>query len=84
MKKLLSKFWFVVTICLFCTLYMFLFDLLCIGRIAKFNHIWTGVCPFDIDGAYLNCMASYDIVSIVISCVFYYFIYSKHIANGYC
>ena len=66
MKKLLSKFWFVVTICLFCTLYMFLFDLLCIGRIAKFNHIWFVQCPFDADGAHLNCMANYDIVSIVI------------------
>ena len=73
MKKISHIVSCVIAICLFFALYVFLFDLACIGRISKFNHIWTGVCPFDIDGAYLNC-----------SCVFYYFIYSKHIANGYC
>ena len=66
MKKISHIVSCVIAICLFFALYVFLFDLACIGRISKFNHIWTGVCPFDIDGAYLNCMASYDIVSIVI------------------
>ena len=66
MKKISHIVSCVIAICLFFALYVFLFDLACIGRISKFNHIWTGGCPFDIDGAYLNCMASYDIVSIVI------------------
>ncbi len=66
MKKISHIVSYVIAICLFFALYVFLFDLACIGRISKFNHIWTGGCPFDIDGAYLNCMASYDIVSIVI------------------
>lgn len=66
MKKISHIVSCVIAICLFFALCVFLFDLACIGRISKFNHIWTGGCPFDIDGAYLNCMASYDIVSIVI------------------
>lgn len=66
-----------IAICLFFALYVFLFDLACIGRISKFNHIWTGVCPFNIDGAYLNCMANYDIMSIaiilpILCCLSYY------------
>ena len=78
MKKISHIVSCVIAICLFFALYVFLFDLACIGRISKFNHIWTGRCPFDIDGAYLNCMASYDIVSIVI------ILCMLCIANGYC
>lgn len=66
MKQKIYPLLYTVAIFLSGLFYIFLCDLACIGRISKFNHIWTGVCPFDIDGAYLNCMASYDIVSIVI------------------
>ena len=51
MKKISHIVSCVIAICLFFALYVFLFDLACIGRISKFNHIWTGGCPFDIDGA---------------------------------
>ncbi len=82
MKKLSSKFWFVVAICLFCALYMFLFDLLCIGKIAKFNHIWFVQCLFDADGGHLNCMANYDIVCIGIIlcalCVLFFYLFKTY------
>ena len=81
MKKLSSKFWFVVAICLFCALYMFLFDLLCIGKIAKFNHIWFVQCLFA-DGGHLNCMANYDIVCIGIIlcalCVLFFYLFKTY------
>ena len=42
MKKISHIVSCVIAICLFFALYVFLFDLACIGRISKFNHIWTG------------------------------------------
>lgn len=66
MKKILNIISYVITVCLFCALYIFLFDLVCIGKISKFNHIWANSCQFDIDDAYLACMTNYDIVCIVL------------------
>ena len=64
MKKILNLISYVMTICLFCVLYIFLFDLACIGKISKFNHIWANTCPFDIDGTHLNCMINSDMTCI--------------------
>lgn len=66
MKKILNRISYIIAVCLFCALYIFLFDLACVGKISKFNHIWANACQFDIDGAYLNCMTNYDIVCIVL------------------
>lgn len=66
MKKISNITSYVVTVCLFCALYIFLFDLVCIGKISKFNHIWANSCQFDIDGVHLNCMINYDITCIVL------------------
>lgn len=66
MKKISNIIRYVITVCLFCALYIFLFDLVCVGNISKFNHIWTNVCPFDVWGEYLACMINYDIVCIVL------------------
>lgn len=66
MKKILNLISYVLTICLFCGLYIFLFDLACIGKISKFNHIWANTCPFDIDGTHLNCMINSDMTCIVL------------------
>lgn len=66
MKKILNIISYVITICLFYALYIFLFDLVCIGKISKFNHIWANTCPFDIVGAHLNCMINNDITCIVL------------------
>ena len=64
MKKILNRISYFFSVCLFCALDIFLFDLVCIGKISKFNHIWVNVCPFDVDGEYLICMINYDIVFI--------------------
>lgn len=66
MKKILNLISYVMTICLFCALYIFLFDLVYVGKISKFNHIWANVCQFDIDGTHLNCMINNDITCIVL------------------
>ncbi len=66
MKKILNIISYVITVCLFCAQYIFLFDLICIGKISKFNHIWTKVCRFDVLEEYLACMVNYDIVCIVL------------------
>ncbi len=66
MKKTLNITSYVATICLFCALYVFIFDIACIGRISKFNHIWANACQFDIDGTHLNCMINNDITCIVL------------------
>lgn len=66
MKKISNIISYVITVCLFCALYIFLFDLACVGKISKFNHIWTNVCLFDVLDEYLACMINYDIVCIVL------------------
>lgn len=58
MKKISNIISYVITVCLFCALYICLFDLVCIGKISKFNHIWKNLCPFDIDGAYITLSTS--------------------------
>lgn len=66
MKKISNIISYVITVCLFCALYIFLFDLACVGNISKFNHIWTNVCLGDVLDKYLACMVNYDIVCIVL------------------
>lgn len=65
MKKILTRISYFITVCLFCVLDIFLFDLVCVGKISKFNHIWVNACQFDVDGEYLACMINYDIACIV-------------------
>ncbi len=84
MKKILNIISYVMTICLFCVLYIFLFDLVCIGKISKFNHIWANVCLLDVWDKYLACMVNYDIVCIVLillilSFMLFWLIRVKHI-----
>lgn len=62
MKKTLSIISYIFTICLFCALFICLFDLACIGKISKFNHLWAGLCSFD----NLACMMNYNLVCIAI------------------
>lgn len=66
MNKISHIISYVIAVCLFCALYVFVFDLACVGRISKFNHIWINLCPFDIDGGHVVCMAHHDIAYIVI------------------
>lgn len=66
MQKISNIIISIIAVCLFCALYIFLFDLVCISKISKFNHIWVNVCRFDIDGTYLACMTNYDIACIVL------------------
>lgn len=66
MKKISNITSYVIAVCLFCALYIFLFDLACIGKISKFNHMWANSCQFGIDDAYLACMTNYDIACIVL------------------
>ncbi len=66
MKKISNRISYIITACLFCVLYIFLFDLVCIGKISKFNHIWANVCRFDVWDEYLDCMINYDIICIVL------------------
>lgn len=66
MRKILNRISYIITVSLFCALYIFLFDLACIGKISKFNHIWANACQFDIEGAYLTCMTNYDVSCIVL------------------
>lgn len=65
MKSTLNIVNYILTIFLFCALYVFLFDLLCIGRISKFNHIWLDTCMFAVGDECLNCMINYDIIAIL-------------------
>lgn len=65
MKEILNRISYFITVYLFCALDIFLFDLVCISKISKFNHIWVNACPFDVDGKYLTCMINYDIACIV-------------------
>jgi len=66
MKSTLNIVNYILTIFLFCALYVFLFDLLCIGRISKFNHIWLDTCMFAVGDECLNCMINYDRISLLI------------------
>ena len=66
MKNKLNITNYILTVCLFCAFYVFMFDLLCIGKIAKFNHIWLNACLFEIGNEYKNCMINYDVMSLLI------------------
>ena len=65
MKNKLNIANYVLTVCLFCALYVFVFDLVCIDRISKFDHIWLNVCLFEVGNEYSNCMINYDIIAIL-------------------
>lgn len=85
MKKILNIISYVMTICLFCVLYIFLFDLVCIGKISKFNHIWQDICALDIDDSHLTCMVHYDIAFIIITllmlCCILFFLKKKRLTD---
>lgn len=66
MKNKLNITNYILTVCLFCAFYIFMFDLMCVGSISKFHHIWSNACLVDIGNAYLNCMINYDIISLLI------------------
>lgn len=66
MTKISHIFSCIYTVLLFCAFFIFLSDLAWVGRISKFEPIWDFMCPMSFDNRYLVCMASYDIVCIVI------------------
>lgn len=66
MKNKLNIVTYILTICLFCIFYAFLFDLVCIGRISKFNHIWLNYCMFAVGDEYINCMINYDVIALLL------------------
>ena len=66
MKNKLNVANYILATCLFCAFYIFTFDLICVGKISKFNHIWLDCCAFAVGDEYLNCMINYDVVSLLI------------------
>lgn len=66
MKNKLNIANYILTVCLFCVFYIFIFDLVCAGRILKFNHIWLNACESAIGNEYLNCIITYDAISLLV------------------